>query len=187
MKQKKQELRKYIRARMAELSAAQIQRLSEVALQRLETLPEFASAANVAAYWSMPSELATHDFVEKWAARKNIFLPVVDGKNMSFMAFEGRENMLENRFGIAEPQIKIELQEPVFDIIIVPAMGYDSQGHRLGHGAGFYDRYFARQGATNTLKIGVCLDCQLLEAIPKEDFDVDLDMVITPTKVIDLR
>ncbi len=187
MKEKKQQLRKYIKAKIAELSCAQIQDLSTLALQQLESLSEFALARNIAAYWSMSSELNTHGFIEKWAQEKNIFLPLVDGHRMDFVRFEDRENMLENRFGIAEPRRKNDTETPIFDIMIVPALGYDKCGHRLGHGGGFYDRYFEEQTRKESLprlKIGVCLDIQVLENIPKESFDVDLDIVITPTNVI---
>lgn len=131
---------------------------------------------------------------------------------MSFRRYQSAENMSVNRFGIgepaAEPKIEPEAKsaiepnaepeaksaaepnntEPLFDLIIVPALGYDRQGHRLGHGGGFYDRYFAKMQNANRnpqIKIGVCFDCQLLAHVPTEEFDVDLNIVITPSAVLE--
>lgn len=66
------------------------------------------------------------------------------------------------------------------DLIVIPALGYDKERRRIGYGWGCYDRYLARVNE-DCLKIGVCFDDQLVEALPVEPQDLPVDVVITPT------
>ena len=91
------------------------------------------------------------------------------------------------------PGIKITLpdssvsQEPPkhqFDLIIVPCLGFDKNLHRLGLGAGFYDRFLADQ--TNTLKIGLCFAAGFVKSsLPREPHDVPLDKIITEEGIME--
>ncbi len=78
------------------------------------------------------------------------------------------------------------------DLIIVPGMGFTSKGERLGHGMGHYDRWFEKyrtklrekkHGEKNIklpFTIGVGLSCQLLDFVPTDEHDYNLDLIITP-------
>ena len=126
--------------------------MSQRVMEAVGRFPPFADAASVALYWSLPAEVDTHAFVEKWAVRKKVYLPVMRGDGLSLRKFTGRNELREARFGIREPVGEEETCLRRIDLIVVPAMGYDPYGNRLGHGKGFYDRLLTCEGP---LKIGV--------------------------------
>ena len=118
--------------------------MSQRVMEAVGRFPPFADAASVALYWSLPAEVDTHAFVEKWAVRKKVYLPVMRGDGLSLRKFTGRNELREARFGIREPVGEEETCLRRIDLIVVPAMGYDPYGNRLGHGKGFYDRRLFR-------------------------------------------
>jgi 5-formyltetrahydrofolate cyclo-ligase len=82
---------------------------------------------------------------------------------------------LENGvFGTKHPRNAVEWKES-YDLIIVPGLAFDSHGHRLGYGGGYYDAFLPRH--PNTLKVGVGFPFQLVESVPVEDFDEKVDLV----------
>lgn len=143
--------------------------MSQRVMEAVGRFPPFADAASVALYWSLPAEVDTHAFVEKWAVRKKVYLPVMRGDGLSLRKFTGRNELREARFGIREPVGEEETCLRRIDLIVVPAMGYDPYGNRLGHGKGFYDRLLTREGP---LKIGVCFEYQFFEHVPADAHDV---------------
>ena len=77
--------------------------MSQRVMEAVGRFPPFADAASVALYWSLPAEVDTHAFVEKWAVRKKVYLPVMRGDGLSLRKFTGRNELREARFGIREP------------------------------------------------------------------------------------
>lgn len=66
---------------------------------------------------------------------------------------------------------------PAPDLILVPGLAFDSTGHRMGRGGGFYDRWLV--GQLGVKKIGVCFSCQIVERVPREEHDIRLDALVT--------
>ena len=149
--------------------------MSQRVMEAVGRFPPFADAASVALYWSLPAEVDTHAFVEKWAVRKKVYLPVMRGDGLSLRKFTGRNELREARFGIREPVGEEETCLRRIDLIVVPAMGYDPYGNRLGHGKGCYDRLLTCEGP---LKIGVCFEYQFFEHVPADAHDVPVDWVV---------
>ena len=91
-----------------------------------------------------------------------------------------------NRFGIPEPVAAEILAASALDVVLLPAVGFDRQGHRLGTGGGYYDRTFAfrKQSPAPPLLIGIAFACQEVEAIEVATWDVDLDWVVTEREAI---
>ncbi|HJJ51166.1 MAG TPA: 5-formyltetrahydrofolate cyclo-ligase, partial [Methanocorpusculum sp.] len=71
------------------------------------------------------------------------------------------------------------------DVVLVPMVGFDRVGHRLGYGAGYYDRFFEKN--PNIPRIGMAYACQEMECIPSEWFDARMDLIVTEDEVIDCR
>ena len=101
--------------------------------------------------------------------------------------------MTRNRFNIEEPTLDstaiIELT--AHDCLLMPLVGFDAKGNRLGMGGGFYDRTLAPlqrlcDGPPRPLLIGVAHDCQQVPVLPIEPWDIPLDVIITPTQCIEL-
>ena len=95
---------------------------------------------------------------------------------MEIRLYEKPEDLAEGFYGIMEPMGKLFTDYAGIDVAIVPGMGFDKSGHRLGRGKGYYDRFLPK--AVNAYKIGVCFGFQKLEDIPSDNYDVIMDEVI---------
>lgn len=150
---------------------------------RLEQTAAFLMADKVLMYHSLPDELPTRTFLNKWKDRKHFYLPRVNGVNLDILPYD--ESRLElGSFHIEEPQGIDTLDADDLELIVVPAVAYDRRGTRLGRGKGFYDRLLATTRAT---KVGVGYDFQLFDELPSEPHDVPMDLVITQKTVIRLK
>lgn len=146
---------------------------------RLESLAPFMMAQKILMYHSLPDEVETHRFLKKWSGRKKFFLPRVNGVNLEILPYE--ESRLElGSFHIEEPTGEEVADPSTIELVIVPAVAYDSKGNRLGRGKGYYDRLLPSTRAT---KIGVAYQFQMLDEIPAESHDVPVDIVITDTDI----
>ena len=174
----KTSLRAAVHSESARRDARSLAEMSERIAAAVEGMDEFVRARDVALYWSLPDEVRTHALAERWHGRKRIWLPVMRGEELSLRRFTGRDGLREARFGILEPSSGEEIRIGAVDLIVVPGMGFDAQGNRLGRGKGFYDRLLASEGP---LKVGVCFDFQLFERIPVEPHDRPVDRVVCPT------
>jgi 5-formyltetrahydrofolate cyclo-ligase len=174
--QSKQSFRRRVRELKAEVSPEALRAKSEAILRRVEALPEFRQATTVAAYWSLPDEVTTHEFLARWSGVKQIALPVMCGENeLELREYHPNNPMNPAAFGIREPQDGALIQPEQVDLWLVPGMAFDRADHRLGRGKGFYDRLLTR---AHGLKIGLCFDFQLFDRLPTEPHDVAMDRVI---------
>ena len=104
---------------------------------------------------------------------------------MTFRFVSNPETMEERGLGFREPAESDE-EATRIDIIVVPALQIDPRGHRIGYGAGFYDRALPRF-APPALKVGVAYDFQLISEVPVTEGDVALDVVVTDTRTIEVE
>ncbi len=171
----KNTVRRNIRAIKSTLSIEEKQDAASRVFSRLEATHEFASSRNIMIYHSLPDELSTTEFIDKWCKHKNIFLPRVNGYNLDIVPFDN--NLRQGAFNIKEPSGHNIADIRTIDLIIVPAIAFDRNGNRIGRGKGYYDRLL--KSADNITKIGVGYDFQLVDKIDSETHDVPLDIVIT--------
>lgn len=146
------------------------------ALERLEKLDLFKKAQSIALYHALPGEVETAAFIEKWAKEKTIFLPVVEGNDLTLYHYEGTEELQSGAFGIMEPKSKQPCALEEIELLVVPGIAFDRHCNRLGRGKGYYDRLLTTLQAP---KIGLCFHFQLVDQIPMEPFDIPMDVVIT--------
>ena len=173
----KKELRAHIKHCRTTFSAEQATEASERIAARIEQLAEFAEARTVALYWSLDGEVSTHDLVGRYASSKRIVLPVVDGATMHFgVVAPDCSNLTEGAFGVMEPRDGEVCPPEEIELMVVPGVAFDREGGRLGHGKGYYDRYFELYKGP---KVGICFDYQMVESVPCEEFDVRVDRVLT--------
>lgn len=111
-------------------------------------------------------------------AGKTVLLPVVCGENLILKRFTDFKLMTTGAFNISEPTGEVFPTERYhqIDLAIIPGMAFDHSRHRLGRGKGFYDRLLPL--LPNAYKMGVCFDFQLLEHIPSQEWDIEMDEVI---------
>ena len=158
----------------------------------LEQLPEYFTDQRVAGYWASHGELPLNLVIPPLAARGQQFLlPVTGpGRQLRFAPWKPGDAVEANRYGIPEPVLPGELFEPFqLDLVLVPLLGFDRRGNRLGHGGGYYDRGFAflneQVRPTEPLLVGIAYAFQELPEVDEQDWDVPLDFVATERELID--
>lgn len=179
----KHEIRRKIKSLRMMLDEAERLAAAQDVFDRLEKTSAFLMADRILMYHSLPDELHTHSFLDKWASRKRFYLPRVNGVNLEILPYESTRLELGS-FHIEEPTGDDVVDPDEIELIVVPAVAYDRRGNRLGRGKGFYDRLLKSTKAT---KIGVGYDFQLLNELPTEEHDVPMDFVITQSTVIRIR
>lgn len=172
----KEQIRQEIKNKLNKLSPEECLRQSDFILQKLESLPDFSLANTILLYWSLPKEVHTQNFIEKWANKKTILLPVVVGNELILKKFTKKEDMTVGAFNILEPSGVEFTDFSTIDICIIPGIAFDLNGNRLGKGKGFYDRLLPKIKAK---KIGICFDFQITKEIPTENWDIQMDKVIS--------
>ena len=204
IKEEKKELRKKITTKMKEEDAISIIN-SSILLQKnddycasfLNRIPSYKDAKTVFAYVSMQDEFPTHNLLKHIVQDgKHLALPLVDGKNLIFREVSIKDGDIHpikiGSYGIWEPSDdapiifpnkKIILEKFLPLTIIVPARAFTIRGERLGHGGGFYDRFFS--SLFNIVErsfvslVGLCFSFQILPHIPMGKYDVLVDKVFT--------
>ncbi len=169
----KAECRKYIKTLMEE-HRNELPILSEKALYVLRENERFRSAKTVLLFHSLCDEVATHDFLREVAKTKRVFLPVVRGEELFMAEFLVDEHLQTGSFGIKEPQKSF--YDGAVDVAVVPGVAFSADGHRLGRGRGYYDRFLSQN---HCYCIGLCFSFQRLSEIPHEEHDVLMNEVIS--------
>ncbi|PLX11708.1 MAG: 5-formyltetrahydrofolate cyclo-ligase [Marinilabiliales bacterium] len=174
--EQKKNIRKEITEKKSLISLEEKKAKSKILFNKIEKIPEFQNSKVVMAYWSMPDEVFTHDFVLKWFNEKIIILPVVTGSELELKVFSGLQNMrIGEAYGIEEPIGVSFTRFNEIDMIIVPGVAFDKNNNRLGRGKAYYDKILNK---TQALKLGICFDFQYLKNVPVDQHDVKMDMVM---------
>ncbi|WP_194842544.1 5-formyltetrahydrofolate cyclo-ligase [Endozoicomonas sp. OPT23] len=179
-------LRQQLRANRKALTEADQQTAATQLAELVISQPFFEQSKKVALYLASDGEINPEIVASKvWQQGKQCFLPVLDqkdSKRMYFQRYTSDTVMTENRFGIPEPEFSADEQVSAeqLDLVLMPLTGFDEQGNRLGMGGGFYDRTFAFiKAGEKPLLIGLAHECQKVDQIPVEDWDVPMYGVIT--------
>lgn len=165
-----------MRRRLADVTMCDNTTSSHKVFERIETLPEFVLANNILVYNSLPGELSTQAFIEKWSGVKHLYLPRVNGDDLDVLPYDSA-NLHVGAYGILEPDGDNIVDPAVIDLAVVPGLGFDSRGYRVGHGKGYYDRLLSRM---NAVIVGVAFEFQVFDTIIVEPHDRPVNMVITP-------
>ncbi|WP_426690230.1 5-formyltetrahydrofolate cyclo-ligase [Rhodanobacter ginsengiterrae] len=188
----RRDLRKQLAERRRALAPAERIAAAQGLRRSLEQLPEYFTDARVAGYWASHGELPLNLAIPPLATRGQQFLlPVIGAdRQLRFAPWHVGDEVQPNRYGIPEPINPGELLEPFqIDLVLVPLLGFDRRGNRLGHGGGYYDRSFAflneQVRPTEPLLVGIAYAFQELPEVEEEDWDVPLDFIATERELID--
>jgi 5-formyltetrahydrofolate cyclo-ligase len=187
----KSELRKRLRGVRAAMPLEACARRSSRIVSRVEAHPAVRQARSVALFWPIVErhEVDLRPLETALRARQvSIAYPALDPETrvMTFR-FALPEALEERGFGFAEPPVDAKEAAPGdIDVIVVPAIALDPTGHRIGYGAGFYDRILPRFTPPATT-IGVAYDFQLVAEVPFTEHDVALAFVVTDEREFDVR
>ena len=181
------DLRGELRARRRALGAAERARLSRrICREVLKAIGPAPRGRHVAAYVALPEEPDLAEALTALARRGvQLYLPRITSfrrRRLAFVSAGGERRV--NRFGIAEPPPGARARPATrLDIVLLPLVGFDAKGARLGMGGGYYDRALAfrrhRRAGPRPRLIGIAFACQQVDALPVAAHDVRLDAVIT--------
>ena len=187
----KKEWRKKLKKKRKELSGKELAEISHrifenwknrFPLENVQYLHLFLSMSRFNEVHTQPFQ----DYIRQEAPQVKILVPVMSLLHNTLEHFELDDeiHIEKNAFGVPEPKVEKRPVSPQkIDMVIVPMLGFDRHGHRLGYGKGYYDRFLA-QLRPDCPKIGICPELgRLQESIPSEPHDVPLDHIITEEKV----
>lgn len=173
--------RKRAQAARRALTQAQRQAASEAVCKRLWTMPRLREAKTVLSYRALPEEAdlsALHERLRTSGVR--LCFPVsFPGGIMEAWEPGGWK---QGRYGIWEPdrELSKKVEPEEIDLVLAPCVGFDSHRDRLGHGAGYYDRYLPQ---THAAAVAVAFEAQRLPRVAADANDRPMDAVVTEERV----
>ncbi|VVM08544.1 5-formyltetrahydrofolate cyclo-ligase [Methylacidimicrobium cyclopophantes] len=177
----KEEQRRILRKRLAERSEDERKAASRLLAERLVLLPEWQAARRVGLFASLPSEPNTDLLFERARQEgKRVFYPWFRGENRSlgFAEVEALEALHPGPLRFREP-VAVEVGEEIeVDLLLIPGLGFDRSGMRLGRGGGSYDRTLAEL-RPDVVRAGLFFSWQELPRVAVEVHDRGMDIVVT--------
>jgi len=182
-------LRQELKNLRESLSPAQRAAAAMAAEAKIFDLPEWKKAQVVCLYASFKGELPTTQLLQLLInSEKRCVLPKVNSEGQpELYEIKSFQDLELSSLEILEPKINCPRINPTqIDFFLVPGIGFDRQGNRLGHGAGFYDRLLALASPTAFL-LGYGYDFQVVDAIPHEAHDIVMHAMVTPSQIIYIK
>lgn len=157
--------------------------------ERLQFVPEFATASAILTYVaSLDNEADTKPIIRNaLTAGRTLLVPIArKGGRMDWSRLASLKELAPSTFGVLEPRADAERLSavPPHAVALVPGLLFTRDGYRIGYGGGYYDRFLA---GFDGLSIGLAFDLQWADAVPVEPHDVRLDMVVTESRTVRFR
>jgi 5-formyltetrahydrofolate cyclo-ligase len=185
----KDRLRKKLRTQRAAIDAKTRQAAALAGRQILAETAVFKNAQHIACYLAKSCEFDLQPIIELiWQTHKKCYLPVLgpeQKKSLHFIAYEADDCLQTNCYAIQEPLFSAAKEIPAeqLELVLVPMMGFDLAGHRLGSGSGYYDRAFAfllqQPRPLQPYFVGVGYQAQALDSVPYDAWDVPMNGLLT--------
>lgn len=173
----KQELRRAIRERKRAMTEAEIQSRSEILAEKFAASDAYKAAKTIYGYLPYNQEVRTVPMLQRALDEgKRVAVPKVYGDDMKFIYLDDLTQVAKGYAGIPEPIADAPVAQDETALVLMPGLAFDRQGHRIGYGGGFYDKFLAREPHHPTLAL--CYDFQVQEALQTEEFDIPVDTVI---------
>jgi 5-formyltetrahydrofolate cyclo-ligase len=180
----KETIRKQLLEKLLSLTSSEVERRSKNVERNLQKISEFINAKYIMVYYPLKGEVDLLGMVRKILNEKVICFPFINGRDLlPYQVKDLGEDFMIGPFGVTQPKPREERQcaLPALDVVLVPGIAFDREYHRLGRGAGYYDRFLKKLSA-KTKKIGISFDFQVLEALPHQPSqDENVDVVVTDT------
>lgn len=191
----KAKLREAFKIKRNSLSDNEVIAMSEAIKGRILGLDLYKSSSNILSFISFGKEVDTKELIKSSIDyQKNIYAPRVAINSMDFYKISNLENLVTSKFGVSEPKpdynnlfILNEERLKEKTIMIIPGLAFDSMGNRLGYGKGYYDEYLSREYAKDFTKIALAYDFQIVDEVPTDEYDLPVDYIVTPSKVITIH
>lgn len=185
----KKSLRQELLQIRSDLTELAVKEYSQHITERVLSLLEYQKASTIMLYLDFRNEVRTEEIIQQALAQgKRVVVPITDTKNVRLIPSELRhypEDLAQGTWGILEP--KPECIRPIkpqeIDLVLVPGVGFDRRGNRLGYGGGFYDRFIPLLSPAVKL-VALAFEVQLREQVYAQEHDQLMDFVITENETI---
>ncbi len=152
--------------------------------ERLFNFNKYKESKAIMFYVSINSEVHTHEMIQKALLDKRVIVPkVVHHEIEPSIVLDFDSLIPSGKFGILEPIEAMKIAYKNIDLVLVPGIAFDKQGHRIGYGFGYYDKFLAK--VPKAIKIGLAYDFQIIDDVPKEEHDVPVDFIVTEKRIIE--
>ncbi|RVU82779.1 5-formyltetrahydrofolate cyclo-ligase [Leucothrix sargassi] len=179
-------IRKTLQKRRQALSASEQQALSMQICEQLLASNMLDYMEHIAIYLPVRGEADPTPLLNSKLSNKQFYLPVLSQEKAGYLTFAAYSKdtvMTVNKFKIPEPDLSQTnvINSTALDCVIMPAVGIDTNGNRIGMGGGFYDRTFAyrKQKAHKPMLVGFCYEFQLIDPQTPQAWDIPADAVVT--------
>ncbi|MBQ8109626.1 MAG: 5-formyltetrahydrofolate cyclo-ligase [Clostridia bacterium] len=175
----KKALRRAIGEKKRALSPEQIEARSRVLADRLFATEPYKACASLYAYLSFNQEVRTRAIIERaWADGKRVAVPKVIGDDIVFIWIDSFDSLApQGAFNITEPIEDGPVADDKTALVLMPGLAFDREGHRVGYGGGYYDRFLEKEKSHPL--VALCYDFQMFDQLEVEEHDVPVDAVIT--------
>lgn len=183
----KKTLREQFLRTRKELSESEVKKKSQQIQHRLFSVPWYQSSQNILFYVSYDNEVNTHEMIkDSMRSGKTILVPKIDTrrKTICISRLLRWNELSPGSYSILEPREDCVRDTPIssVELLIVPGVIFDVQGHRIGHGMGFYDRLLKQ--TSNAHSIGLAFESQIMQSIPVEEHDEKVELIVTEERNI---
>ena len=173
----KQELRRAIRERKRAMTAEEIEARSAVLAEKFAQSDAYKAAKTIYGYLPYNQEVRTVPMLARALAEgKKVAVPKVYGDEMKFIYLDDLTQVAKGYAGIPEPIADEPVARDETALVLMPGLAFDREGHRIGYGGGFYDKFLAREPHHPTLAL--CYDFQMQEHLETQEFDIPVDTVL---------
>lgn len=173
----KKVLRAQIREKKRAMTPQQIEEKSNLLAQKFLSCEAYRNANTVYGYLPYNQEVRTTPMLEQALKEgKQVAVPKVYGEEMRFILLEDLSQVEKGYAGIPEPIADGPVAEDTKALVLMPGLAFDAQGHRIGYGGGFYDKFLAAEPDHPT--VALCYDFQLLDKLETEEYDIPVDLVL---------
>ena len=173
----KQELRRAIRERKRAMTEEEIVKRSNALAEKFYNSPAYQAASTIYGYLPYNQEVRTVPMLQRALDEgKRVAVPKVYGEEMRFIYLEDLTQVSKGYAGIPEPIADAPVAEDKEALVLMPGLAFDPQGHRIGYGGGFYDRFLAQEPHHPTLAL--CYEFQMQAHLDTEEFDIPVDTVL---------
>ena len=173
----KTELRREIRARKRAMTEEEIETRSAKLAQLFFASEAYQNAKTIYGYLPYNQEVRTVPMLERALKDgKKVAVPKVYGEEMKFLYLDDLNAVAKGYAGIPEPIADEPVAHDETALVLMPGLAFDPQGHRIGYGGGFYDKFLAAEPNHPTLAL--CYEFQMLPKLDVEDHDIPVDTVL---------
>ncbi|MGB0205605.1 MAG: 5-formyltetrahydrofolate cyclo-ligase [Neptuniibacter sp.] len=185
----RKKLRKQLRSKRRSLSPEQQNTASQNLLKNIRCRSDFRRSKHIALYLANDGEINPMPIIQYcWKVGKKVYLPVLHPilhNRLWFVPYTASSPMVRNIYGIKEPKLFPDRRRSAWSLqmALLPLVGFDKYGNRMGMGGGYYDRTFSfkanKRGLRGPDLIGLAHEIQRVEELPVESWDIPLTAIIS--------